>query len=72
LLRKLSSISNGAFFELKDKDDLFNVLDQRKDIVTINYEESDFIDLIDLIWILLLVALLLSAEWFIRRYSGSY
>jgi hypothetical protein len=72
LLRKLSSISNGAFFELKDKDDLFNLLDQRKDIVTINYEESDFIDLIDLIWILLLVALLLSAEWFIRRYSGSY
>ena len=72
LLRKLGAKTGGSFYQLKDYKRLINEIGSREDIVTVNYTESKFSNLIDLVWLLITVLLLLSTEWFIRRYSGSY
>lgn len=72
MMQTLAGLSNGKVYRLKDHDQLIKELSQREDIVTITYEESEFNYLIELLWILLLLALILGSEWFIRRYSGSY
>jgi len=72
LLHQIANKTNGQFYELKNIDSLFEQLESRKDIVNVTYEESAFDDLIDWKWLFALVAMLLSVEWFIRRYSGAY
>lgn len=72
LLRQMAEKTNGAFYTLKNAEQLVNDLDKRKDLVNVSYEESAFDDLID--WKILFALLVLSlvGEWFTRRYSGSY
>ncbi len=71
-LNQLAVKSNGAFHQLKNYKNLLNDLSKRKDIVNLVYEESSFSDLIDLIWIFIVLILCLGGEWFIRRFYGSY
>lgn len=72
LLRKLSDQSNGQFYRLANSKQFIADLSKRDDIVDVNYSESKFSHLIDLLAIMICCALLLASEWFIRRYSGSY
>lgn len=72
LLYQISEKTNGSFHELKDSDRLLGEIAERDDIVDVVYEESDFRDLIDIVWMLVLLALFLSLEWFLRRWKGSY
>lgn len=72
LLKLISSNSDGKFYEIASLDKLLADIGNRKDIVNISYEETDYNDLIDWKWICFLVALFLGVEWFIRRYSGTY
>lgn len=72
LLRQLATETNGGFYTLGNPNRLFDDIDKRKDIVSIQYEESNFNDLIDWKWIFVLAFLLLTTEWFLRRYWGSY
>jgi hypothetical protein len=51
---------------------LIDVIGNRKDIVNISYEETNYNDLIDWKWIAFLLVFLLGLEWGIRRYSGTY
>ena len=72
LLKTIASNSNGKFYEIGSMDQLLTDIGNRKDIVNISYDETDYSDLIDWKWLCLLVIVFLSTEWFIRRYSGSY
>ena len=72
LLNQISKNSNGQFYQLANYEKLLADLEKREDIVEISYEESAFNDLLDYFWLLLLVCLTLSAEWFLRRWNGSY
>jgi len=72
LLKTISANSNGKFYEISSLDRLLTDIGNRKDIVNISYEETDYSDLIDWKWICFLVIILLGTEWFIRRYSGTY
>lgn len=72
LLQQIASKTNGEFYELKNLSKLLRDLDQRKDLVSITYEESAFDDLIDWKWLFFIVVILLGVEWFIRRHSGAY
>lgn len=72
VLQQISANSNAAFYKLNDYQKLLQAIDQRDDIVEVAYEESAFNDLIDYFWILLLILLLLSTEWFLKRYNGGY
>ena len=72
VLKQISGNSNGKFYELANFDKLIKELNEREDIVEMSYEESAFNDLLDYFWLLLLICLTLSAEWFIRRWNGGY
>jgi len=72
VLKQLSNQSNGKFYALRDYKNFINDLNLRDDIVVVTREELSFKDLIHVIPLLILIALSFSAEWFIRRWSGSY
>jgi len=72
LLKQIAQETNGKFYTLEKSKQLIKDLEERKDIVNIQYEESNFNDLIDWKWLFFLVSLLLGAEWFLRRYWGTY
>ncbi|MEJ6755628.1 MAG: hypothetical protein QNK78_01340 [Crocinitomicaceae bacterium] len=72
LLKTIASNSNGKFYKIGLMDQLLADIGNRKDIVNISYDETDYSDLIDWKWLCLLVIVFLTTEWFIRRYSGSY
>lgn len=72
LLETISLSSNGKFFKLGDHSKLLEDLKKREDVNVVSYEESSFAELIEYLWICLLIVLLLGAEWFIRKYDGAY
>jgi hypothetical protein len=72
LLKLIAANSNGSFYEIAELNNLIDVIGNRKDIVNISYEETNYNDLIDWKWIAFLLVFLLGLEWGIRRYSGTY
>ncbi len=72
LLNKISKNSHAQFYQLGQTEDLLDEISKRKDIVNLSYKESSFDDLIDWKYLFGLIILILSVEWFIRRYSGTY
>lgn len=71
LLRKISSNSRGAFFLPEKMDDLKDEL-LKKEARSIIYTEEQYLPLVDIWWVFLLLISLISAEWFLRKYNGSY
>jgi hypothetical protein len=71
LLRKLSSQTGGRFYAESDMDKLKNELSQLKAQGIIHSNETD-LPFINLQWIFISILLLISLEWFIRKYSGGY
>jgi hypothetical protein len=69
---QMATNSNAKFFQLKNHADLLKAIEQRDDIAEMAYEESAYNDLLDYVWILLLIIALLGAEWFLRRWNGAY
>ena len=72
VMKQLSKQSNGKFYLLKNYKKALEDISKRKDITTISYAETTFDDLIEYIFIFILIFLLLSGEWFLRRWFGSY
>jgi len=72
VLNQLASTSNGAVYALKDFDQLFNSIEKRGDITSVEYREASFDGLIDYKWIFFLLLLFLTIEWFLRRWLGAY
>jgi hypothetical protein len=72
LLRNMSQNTNGEFFMPNQLNDLKTNILNREDIVTVVYKEKSFKDLIDYKWLFFLIVILMSVEWFIRKYNGAY
>lgn len=72
ILQQISANSNGKFYNLANYAQLLNDISKREDIAEMSYEESAFNDLLDYVWLLILICLLLGAEWFIKRWNGGY
>ena len=72
LMNQLATVTKGKFRRLDDFQKSINELKDRKDLTSIAYQESTFNDLIEYLWILILLLLLLGTEWFLRRWLGSY
>lgn len=69
-LKQLALQTNGkAFFE-NQADDLINTLLENKEYKSIEKNISTKTPLIDWVWLLILLAALLTTEWFIRKYNG--
>lgn len=72
LLRQLSEATNGSFHPLQKYTSTITELKNRDDFSSASYQESSFNELIEYFVIFLLIVLTLFAEWFLRRYLGSY
>ena len=72
LLRNISYASDAKFFVSEDYDKLADDIINRKDIVDIETQVLQYKDLINSPLLLLLIIILLSVEWFVRKQTGSY
>jgi hypothetical protein len=71
LLRKLSSGTGGQFYTSSEVDELQATL-QRSEAKSIIHTEESYDSVINLKWVFWLLVLLVSAEWFLRKFYGSY
>lgn len=72
MLFRLASRHNGQIIYPDQLSRFPETLNARDDIRTITYTEKRFSELVNIFWVFLLIMTLLSAEWFIRKRSGSY
>lgn len=70
-LRRLSTQTGGQFVKVENLDALTTSLAQQKATAVIQSEEK-YDNLINLKWIFFLLLILISSEWFLRKYHGSY
>ncbi|MBF4515705.1 hypothetical protein IRZ71_05100 [Flavobacterium sp. ANB] len=69
-LKQLALQTNGkAFFE-NQTDELIQQLLENKEYKSIEKNISTKTPLIDWVWLLILIAILLTTEWFVRKYNG--
>ncbi|MDH4090662.1 MAG: VWA domain-containing protein [Cyclobacteriaceae bacterium] len=71
LLRKLSTNSGGSFYPIAEFVLLKNEL-ERTEARSVIHAEETYDGLINLKWIFWLLLLIVSIEWFMRKYFGSY
>jgi hypothetical protein len=72
VLKQLSKNSGGKFSSINGYEKLLDQLEARNDITTIERMTIDFWNLVDSWGFLLLIALIFSSEWFLKRYFGAY
>ncbi|MCF8231248.1 MAG: hypothetical protein K9J27_03585 [Bacteroidales bacterium] len=72
MLKQLSEKYNGAFFTQNQMEPLADTLLNNEKIKPVRYSRLDYRPLIDVEWILVIILLLLSTEWFLRKYHGGY
>ncbi len=70
LLQKLSSSTNGKMYTLNDIKNLEASILSNESIKPITYSQNETTELIDLKWIFIVLLVLLSIEWFLRKYHG--
>ena len=72
LLRQIAANSNGKFFRLKNAEVLIPTIEAREDIASVSFEQKSTHNLLDYVWILILIIGLLGTEWFIKKWFGGY
>jgi hypothetical protein len=72
LLRALAEDNKGEILFVENISDFPDMLRQREDIKPLVHAERKYVEFIDIIWVLACLVLLLGAEWFLRKWSGSY
>lgn len=72
LLYMLSQKTGGKMFYPSELDKLKDELLNRKDLVAQSHIQTKLEELINKKWLFFIILLLLAAEWFIRKRSGSY
>lgn len=72
LLQAIASKTGGQFYPYRDMSALANEIRSRNDIRPVSYMQKKLDDMINLKWIFILLTLLLSAEWFLRKRNGAY
>ena len=70
LLYDLAKQSGGQMLQPSQIGRLADLIRKNENIKTVVYEDKHYSDLVDLKWVFILIAGLLSAEWFIRKREG--
>lgn len=70
LLRGIAAQSGGQMLLPSQVDQLADLIRKNENIKTVVYEDKRYSDLIDVKWVFVLILLLLSAEWFLRKREG--
>ncbi|OXA88334.1 hypothetical protein [Flavobacterium hercynium] len=69
-LEQLALQTNGKAFFQDQADDLIKTLIENKEYKSIEKNISTKTPIIDWVWLLILIAALLTTEWFVRKYNG--
>ncbi|MBX7050465.1 MAG: hypothetical protein K1X54_00375 [Flavobacteriales bacterium] len=72
LMYQLAADNNGEMIYPSELSSLSEKIKNKKDIVSVSYENKQLNELINYRWILALLLLLLSAEWLLRKRAGTY
>lgn len=72
LLRDLSKLHKGEFFQSADIVQLADKIKANTAVTSVAYNEKKPDELINLKWVFFILLLLISAEWFMRKYEGAY
>ncbi len=72
LLYAMSSRNGGAMFYPGQEKQLLDAISKREDIAAVSYQQKKLSDLVEQPWVFILIILLLSAEWFLRKRNGVY
>lgn len=72
LLYRLATENNGAMYAADAFAELENAIRSSDEVVTLSYERTRLTDLINWRIILFILIALLSIEWLLRKWSGSY
>jgi hypothetical protein len=72
LLYQIAHETNGRFFNDKEADLLIQSITENNVIKTSNYFQTILNELINLRWIFFILLILLSTEWFLRKFWGIY
>ncbi|HPR31441.1 MAG TPA: hypothetical protein PLK12_05070 [Prolixibacteraceae bacterium] len=72
LLKKLSSLTGGSFYYPTEADKLINRLESDRTIEIKEHEEKSRVEIIDWKIVAAILMVLLSLEWFLRKFWGSY
>ncbi|MBI3133473.1 MAG: hypothetical protein HYZ14_02250 [Bacteroidetes bacterium] len=72
LLRNISQNTSGKFYFPNQLKQLEADVKNNKNMATVVYQEKTFDDLIEFKWLFFLIILLISVEWFFRKFSGAY
>ncbi|MBL0314819.1 MAG: hypothetical protein IPP69_03225 [Flavobacteriales bacterium] len=72
LMYQLAADNNGEMIYPSALSSLTELIKNKKDIVSVSYENKQLNELINYRWILALILLLLSAEWLLRKRAGTY
>ena len=70
ILYNLSNQTNGGFYSKNNIDELVSLLNNTNNNKTIISVEDNLKQIIDFHWILLVLLLLISIEWFVRKFNG--
>ncbi len=70
LLNQLSKGTNGKLIYLNELNNLKTEITKNEMIKPITYSQNETTDLIDLKWLFATIIILLSIEWFLRKYYG--
>jgi len=71
LLRELSYKTGASFYKFENMSELVSEVEENE-YRSIIHSDYDYQPLIDLKWIFFILFLLLSLEWFLRKYYGAY
>jgi hypothetical protein len=72
LLYQLAENSGGKFFARNQKEELISALKNNDRMVVKTFFQEMVNELINLKWIFALILVLLSLEWFLRKFWGIY
>ena len=71
LLRKLSEVTNGKFYHANEMNKFLSDY-EKVEAKSLIHSEDSFNPLVQAKWFFFLLLALISAEWFLRKYLGSY
>ena len=72
MLFQLAEGTGGKFFNLGQTDELINEIAKSNRLVATSYFQEMVNELLNLKWIFAMILILLSVEWFLRKYWGIY
>ncbi len=72
MLYNLAQSRGGEMFYPGQMQQLEDAVLSRDDIKTITYRQNQFSEVLNLFWLLIMIILMISVEWFVRKRAGGY